>query len=420
VNWQKWIIAAAYQLKFVLFHILPISWLRKVKEKMIQNNFQRLHKLQLKSYERGYYPAGVNLIGSIRAETGLGQSCRLLANELKHCSFPVKIINYIQVGNLSQKDTSWDQEIEKECCYSINVVHINPHELGTAMIQLDREIWDRRYNIGFWLWELEEFPEQWLPCLEYMDEIWTPSEFISCAIRKKTEKPVWTIPYAIEAEPISECGRSEFGLPNDQFLFLILYDNNSITERKNPQGAITAFRMAFSKQEENVGLVIKINTPDKKELKQLRNQLDGYKNIYFIVKTLEKKKVNSLIACVDVVVSLHRAEGFGLVLAEAMFLGTPTIATNWSSNIEFMNSNIACMVDYSLVEIQEDRGPFKRGQHWAEADLNQAAEYMKKLYKDENYREQISKKAKDYIMEKLGMKQATKRIEARIKSILYQ
>lgn len=418
MNLQKWIIKMAYRWKFILFRVFPVSWLRKVKGRMIAGNFRKLNSEKRQPYQKGAYPIGVNLIGSIRAETGLGQSCRLLANVLKHGNYPVAIYNYIQVGNIYQNDRSYDGEITNECPYSINIIHINPHELGIALMQLERNIWDKRYNIGFWLWELEEFPDEWLSCFEYLDEIWTPSEFISGAIRKKTQKPVCTMPYAIEAEADLRYGRKDFGLPENSFLFLMIYDNNSISERKNPKGVMAAFRMAFSRQETQVGLVIKVNTAEKKELKWLKNQLDGYENIYFITETLEKKKVNSLIACVDVVVSLHRAEGFGLVLAEAMLLGTPTIATNWSSNTEFMDEEIACMVNYSLVEIPEDIGPFRKGQRWAEADLGQAAEFMRKLYIDTEYRNRISERAQKYIVQKLGMEQAVERMEKRIAQIV--
>lgn len=251
-----------------------------------------------------------------------------------------------------------------------------------------------------------------------MNEIWTPSEFISNAIRKKSNIPVYTIPYAIDAQTEEGCGRKEFQLPEDKFLFLMMYDNNSISERKNPMGVITAFKKAFSKDETNVGLVIKVNSPDKQELARLQSLLDGYENIYFVTETMEKRRVNSLIQCVDVVVSLHRAEGFGLVLAEAMYLGVPTIATNWSSNTEFMNPDVACMVDYQLIELEKDMGPFKKGQCWADADLDQAANYMRCLSQDRDYYEKMVVHAKTHIRKELSMEQAVAKIENRMQEIL--
>lgn len=414
---QRIVIDIAYSCKPVLLKILPIEWLRAIKKRIIKANLKKLSRIQFKPYQKGRYPDGINLIGSIRAETGLGQSCRLLANELKACDYPMMVYNYEQGANISQNDTSWNNEISEECKYGINIIHINPHELGVAFMQLDRKIFAGRYNIGFWLWELEEFPNEWLPCISCMDEIWTPSEFTSNSIRKKTNIPVHTIPYAIEAETEENYSRKEFGLPEDKFLFLMMYDNNSIEERKNPRGVIEAFKKAFSKEEKKVGLVIKVNSPDKRGIEKLKSELQGYENIYFITEILEKKRVNSLIACADTVVSLHRAEGFGLVLAEAMYLGVPTIATNWSSNIEFMNDETACMVDYKLVEIEKEVGPFKKGQRWADANIGQAAEYMRKLYENREYREKTAWQAQRHIREKLSMEQAVEKIEERIVKI---
>ena len=212
-----------------------------------------------------------------------------------------------------------------------------------------------------------------MPCFNLFHEIWTPSEFISEALRKKTDKPVRTMPYHVTAECDEICNRDFFGLPKEQFLFLMMYDSASVMERKNPLGVIEAFKRAFSTEERQVGLVIKMKSSSQEEEKFLRGKLQGYKNVYFVKETLSKPQVGSLLKCVDVFVSLHRAEGFGLVMAEAMLLGTPVIATNWSANTEFMSNDIACMVDCELVELEKDYGPFKKGQRWAEPDIQQAA-----------------------------------------------
>ena len=153
--------------------------------------------------------------------------------------------------------------------------------------------------------------------------------------------------------------REYFGLPEDKFLFLVMYDSNSTIERKNPTGAIRAFRKAF-KNNPDVGIVIKVNNARPKDMEHLNRMLNGCRNVYFITDTLTKIEVNSLIQKADVFVSLHRAEGFGLVMAEAMIVGTPVIATNWSSNTEFMNSDVACMVDCNFVSLEKDSPPYKK------------------------------------------------------------
>lgn len=414
---SKLVLNVSGTLKPVLIKLLPLSLLRKMKRSMIANSYGKLEKLNILPYENGRYEHGVNLIGNICAESGLGQSCRLVASALDKTGFPLSIYKYEQLGAEGQGDHSWENRLSKELPYDVNLIHINPHELGLAFIQQDASVWNYRYNIGYWLWELEEFPDEWIPCFQCLDEIWAPSEFICNAIRKKTTLPVRCMPYYVDVHIGTIYDRKHFGIPEDKFLYLMMYDQSSCMERKNPIGVLNAFKMAFEKENENVGLVIKINNPTPESRKQIRSVLDGYTNVYLIEETLSRDEVNSLTKCVDVVVSLHRAEGFGLVLAEAMLLGTPTVATNWSSNTEFMNENVACMVDYELITIEKDMPPFKAGNRWADANLDQAAEYMKKLYEDKEYYEMIRKNAKEYAKEKLGMNQAAGRIRERLKEI---
>lgn len=414
---KKRIVDIAYKYKSLLIRILPKKFLQGMKSNLIKLNTKDLDKMKFLPFDRNIYPDGVNIIGCINADSGLGQSCRLVANEVRHTNLPLAIYPYEPLGEVSQSDKSFDRYVKNACIYNINIMHINPRELGIAMVQFDKKIFDHRYNIGFWLWELEEFPEEWVPFINYFDEIWTPSEFISNSIRKRTAKPVVTIPYSIEVKTDGVWGRRDFNLPEETFLFLMMYDNNSISERKNPKGGIEAFKKAFGPEDTNVGLVIKVTSALKKDIDDLQHMLEGYKNVFFITDTLKKDKVNSLIQCVDVVVSLHRAEGFGLVMAEAMHLGTPTIATNWSSNTEFMNSDVACMVDYKLIEIEHNLGPFKKGQRWADPDVIQASHYMIKLYKDKDFYAKIQMNAKEHISHVLSMENIQTLIARRINEI---
>jgi glycosyltransferase involved in cell wall biosynthesis len=414
---SKFILFVTSKFKPFLIKIMPIELLRKVKRKLVKNLIDKNMNRNNKTYDRSMNPDGINFIGLIKAEVGLGQSCRLIAEAIDNTDIEYTVFNQIQINSCRQEDSSWDNKITNTTPFNINLIHINPPDLAIAFLTLDKSIWDYKYNIAFWLWELEEFPDEWVKCFDLLDEIWTPSEFVSNSIRKKTSLPVYTMVYPINAPTNEDFNRKYFKLPEDKFLYLCMYDSNSMTERKNPRAVINSFRNAFESSEQNIGLVIKINNPDAKDLELINQSLKDYSNIYIIKEIMTKTEVNSLIKDVDVLVSLHRAEGFGLPLAEAMLLGTPTIATNWSANTEFMNDDIACMVDFDLVTLDKDYGVFKKGNRWADPNIDQAAMFMRKLYEDKAFYNSISLVAQNYIKNNLNIKKASIAIQNRINDI---
>lgn len=404
-------------IKNILKTIFPTRFLHHMKMLYLDSVMKKYNAepVNKEIYEK--MPDGVNLIGDIRAEIGLGQSMRLVANELEHSKYPFGIYYFQMGGNIRREDHTWDAKIKEDYPYKINLFHINQEAVGTAYLYLDKNIWKNHYNIAFWLWELEEFPPEHKNAIRFFDEIWTPSEFASRSIRKITDKPVVTIPYHVTADSDSRFDREFFHLPEDKFLYLVMYDTNSTMARKNPQGAVEAFKTAFTPADDNVGLVIKMNNPLEKDVEVIKAQLKGYKNIYFITEILDKVQVNSLIADVDVFVSLHRAEGFGLVMTEAMLLDTVCVATNWSSNTEFMNSDVACMVDYKKIPVETEDDIYPDGNTWADADISQASDYMKRLYEDKDYYKRLQNNAKQYINEKLGLESIVKQMEVRLEEI---
>jgi glycosyltransferase involved in cell wall biosynthesis len=403
--------------KKMIRKVVPIEVIRKVNNRLYYHKTEKLKKEHIVPYEPGKYPDGVNIIGNIRLDAGLGQSMRLVVKEFEQTGIPFGIYEHHITEDFSMTDHSCDALIREDAPYSVNLIHINGHEFTKAYRQIGREKWDSHYNIAFWLWELEEFPKEWEGCIEVLDEIWTPAEFVSEAVRKRTDKPVVTIPYHVEAPTDAKYDRAYFGLPEDRFLFLMMYDGNSMVERKNPIGVLKAFKQAFPAERQDVALVIKMNGKQPKDMAEIKKHLDGYTNVYFITHTMSKTEVNSLIADADVFVSMHRAEGFGLVMAEAMLNGVPCIATNWSANTEFMNGDVACMLDYTFVTMKHDIGPYKKGSRWAEPSVEQAAMYMRRLSEDREYYDRLSRDAKTYIEERLGMKRITGLIEDRLHEI---
>lgn len=362
---------------------------------------------------------GVNLIGYARAEFGLGEACRLAAMALESAGIPFCIIN-CPYSPSRQNDLSWKHKEVVAPLYNTNIFFINADQMYYHYNKnnLKRAWFRNRYNIGYWHWELSEFPVYWNRSFTLVNEIWVPSKFTFQSISKNTSKPVVIMPHGILVDFPANLNRKHFGLPENRFLFFTMYDIHSTSARKNPNGVIEAFKKAFKKDEGQVGLFLKVNNSNHypKELAHLKQEIDDYENISVWDKVLSRQELNGLMNEMDSYVSLHRAEGFGLPIAEAMSLGKPVIATNWSGNVDFMNENNACLVDFTVERIEENYGPYHANQAWAEPNIFQAANYMTMLVQDRSYAYSIGINAKktmlsDFSPKIIGLKYTSRLTE---------
>ncbi len=344
-----------------------------------------------------YYPQGVNLCGFIKGDFGLGESARILARILEHAGIPFTIVEIQDPVLHTFTNTEFEDKISNEFKYDTNIFAYNPDCFEETIREFDKSVFAGRWNIGYWAWEMPEFPDGWEKTFQYFDEIWTCSDFTTQAIAQRSPIPVRTVPYAISPEKDHTLTRGDFGLPEDKFIFLLTYDTRSISERKNPKAAIAAFCKAFGKNED-VHLLIKMNTPlawsGDEDLIALAEQND---NIDLMERQMSKVEINSLISLCDAYLSLHRSEGFGLGPAEAMAFGKPAVLTDFGGNTQYMREGACCPVPYRLVEIEQNLIIYKKGMHWAEADIDAAAGYMKRLVEDARYRDSIGKHAKQVI-----------------------
>nr|WP_239556529.1 glycosyltransferase [Dyella flava] len=189
--------------------------------------------------------------------------------------------------------------------------------------------------------------------------------------------------------------RHHFGLDEHSYVYFCSFDFNSSIARKNPFAVIKAFCLAFPRGDEKVSLLIKSFNGDRDIvlLMQLAAAAAADHRIMLRDDMLERSDLQALHRCVDVHVSLHRSEGFGLGMAEAMCMGKPVVATSYSGNMEYMTPDNSCLVDFDMVPVREGEYQHGKGQYWAEPDPLHAAQHMRKLYEDRAFGTRIGVKA---------------------------
>ena len=375
------------------------------------------------------FPFGVNISGLIQSEKGLGSAVRLGIEALKTTRIPYVLNNITDLGSVNADKTYDSKDFSSSNPYLFNLIHVNPDVFVNFANEANMPYFDGHYNIGYWVWELDEFPEEWARLAYYLDEIWTPSDFsfqsVSKAILKTVKIPVTKIPYCISLSPSPEnipikkdAVRRGLNIPPDVFTFLFIFDFQSEIERKNPFAVVEAFKMAFSPSDKAM-LFLKTSHSEfnKKEFYRLLNFVKGY-NVTIADSVYTKEQVYSLMNACDCYVSLHRSEGFGLTMAEAMVLGKPVIATGYSGNMDFMHKDNSFPVDYRLVEVDGDYGAYKKGNVWAEPDIEEAADYMRRVFDNTTEAETVGARGGEFIKKYYSPEAISSKYKGRLNKII--
>ncbi len=359
---------------------------------------------------------GVNIAGYFRAELGIGEAARLLTTTIEASGTPHSTLAYD--ATLSRKAHPFVEQGDRRAPHDINILCVNADQTPRFAKEAGPRFFEGRYTAGYWFWELDRFPAAMHQAFDYVDEVWTATRFVASGIRAIGRRPVYTIPLPV---PVPRCSpevtRNSLRLPKG-FLFLFVFDFFSVLERKNPFGLIQAFDRAFRPGEGPV-LVIKTINGDSRlnELEKVRRAAAARQDILVIDEYYSAEEKNSLLGLCDCYVSLHRSEGLGLTMAEAMGLEKPVIATGYSGNLDFMTPENSYLVECMAGAVPAGCDPYPPGSPWAEPNLDQAAELMRRVYEAPEEAAHKARRARHDILTKHNVNTAAAVLKQRIDEI---
>ena len=397
------------------FFALYRQWLN-IRRALDRTALAGMHKDAAKKKPENFSP-GVNACGFFKGEYGIGDASRAFYKLLHGSTLPAVFIN-IHSRDHRNLDQSFGEYSES-----------NPHYVNLMTFSFDyarrfyrdqgRRFFKHHYNIAIWYWELDEFPARWHPAFDYYDEIWTTTTFCRDSIAGVSPVPVTKIDYPFYQPPETpEPDREGFGFKKESCLFLFNFDFHSVLKRKNPDGLIAAFKKAFDPKKDDAVLVMKsINAHRYPELADELKRAAAGLNVAWIDAHLDAPRMKRLFATVDCYVSLHRSEGLGLGMAQAMGYGKPVIATAYSGNLDFTTPQNSLPVKYKLIELDRDYGVYEKGNVWAEPDTAHAAEQMRRVYDNPELGRQLGAQARSDIQRIMNPETSFKQVLARLHEI---
>jgi glycosyltransferase involved in cell wall biosynthesis len=331
----------------------------------------------------------IKIVGYFAGSHGIAASARLAARAFEALGAPVERID------VTDAKLGWEGRLTGPATAGAWIFHLNPPELLAALACLGpKQLIGPRY--GYWAWELPRAPARWLKDAALVDEVWAPSRYTAEALAGATS-PVRVVPHPLFLEDYANVALT---LRRRPFQGVSVFDFNSSLARKNPLGAIAAWAQAFG-DDPDCELTLKTQNgplfPDA--LEALRNAAPA--NVRVVDEVWPYAQVQSLIAGADVLVSLHRAEGFGLTPAEAMALGTPVLATAWSGVLDFMDEECALLVASTPTPVVDPQGVY-RGQTWADPDIEAAAAALVRLRSDPALSARLSQAARARVARQLS------------------
>ena len=380
--------------------ISPAALLRLRRVAGVAFRIAALAKVGLLRRQAAPGPGPVCVVGFHGSVLGLGEAVRGFSAALRLAG--AEVVDW-DISALFGHDVRLDTAAacKPPDSASSMVVFLNPLEFVQLLAMTGGAPFRGRYCVGFWFWEQESAPKSWRSAMRYVDEVWTASRFVAGAVaaRAPAELTIRVLPCPL-LSPTARPNRARFGLADDKVVVLTAFDVRSGFERKNPHAAVRAFRRANT--DGRAVMVCKAAGIEGSpaQIQALRAQIGSSNDVQLMTDWLTGAEMASLIASADIILSLHRSEGFGLLPAQGMASGKAVVATGWSGNLDFMGDEDSALVDYSLIPVNDPQGLYSGGL-WAEPDVEDAAAKLAEMINDPDRRHAIGARAAAAIARKL-------------------
>jgi glycosyltransferase involved in cell wall biosynthesis len=318
------------------------------------------------------------VVGLLSSASGLGNSARLCADQLMSSGFAVSGVDVAPLFGASD-GVGYATNAGDAPCEAISLYHLNPPKLLPGILRGGLRKYRRTYNIAYWAWELETLPRDWVESIRFVDAILVPSEFCRAAVARYTDRPVRVVPHPVDPNLAPPRRERDKDAP---FTVLSMLNFGSSFERKNPYASLRAFQSAFG-ADPGAQLLFKTSGGHRypAELARLREEVGEAANVAVIDALWSEEQLRQLYGRVDAYLSLHRSEGYGLTIAEAMMMECPVVVTAWSGNMDFCGNDSAFLVNYDLVDFQDNDPAYEgvRNARWADPSAEHAAHILQTI-----------------------------------------
>lgn len=318
----------------------------------------------------------LRVVGLLSSSSGLGKSARLCTEALGDLGYGVAGVD---VAGLYESDDGlpFAASVGTSGRPQVSVYHLNPPMLLPGVLRANWLRYLRTFNIGYWAWELESLPREWVNALRFVDAVMVPSSFCKRAVERHTDKPVVIVPHPIRVGPVAPAPSPAGG----RFRIVSIFNFGSSFERKNPLAAVRAFRDAFPGDDAELVLKVSDGAKYPDDRARLLAEIGTAGNIRLVDEVWDEARLAAFLGSADGYLSLHRSEGFGLTLAEAIAAGVPVVTTNWSGSTDFCDPDLCFPVDYDLVPVRDKDPSFAGtgGAVWAEPSVAHASVQLRRL-----------------------------------------